>query len=183
MSLKLLVSARLTLPQLTCVGPSSSGPWKRQLYMGCQDRGVVIGPGNGDGLEPSQTLIPLPQHSSHLRANTWVLDDWLQRLIKYDVYTHHFLKLCVGILALSLLQTAGCSPNLSQIVPSHNSSTLLKRHHNQGNFYIANAIANAMTLYILSCWPGSLQGNQRLTYIIGPDRHYTTAATAILHMV
>ena len=62
-----LVSARLTVPQLTCVGPGS-GPWKRQLYMGCQDRGVVIGPGNGDGLEPSQTLIPLPQHSSHLRV-------------------------------------------------------------------------------------------------------------------
>ena len=61
---------RLTLshrPQVL-LGPSwaPSGPGKRQLYMGCQDGGVVIGPGNGDGLE-TPPLILLP-HASPLRV-------------------------------------------------------------------------------------------------------------------
>ena len=48
----------VSVPQLTCVGPGRSGPWKRLLYMGCQDRGVVIGQlaGNGDGLDPALKL-------------------------------------------------------------------------------------------------------------------------------
>ena len=71
---------RLTLshrPQVL-LGPSwgPSGPGKRQLYMGCQDGGVVIGPGNGDGLE-TPPLILLP-HASPLRV---ILGRLLHQLI------------------------------------------------------------------------------------------------------
>ena len=156
------------MPQLTCVGPGGrSGPWKRLLYMGCQDRGVVIGQqaGNGDGLDPALKLsfhFPLrvildsfqtdSNNCQNIISSSNILVIiksavkiptnpfllHLHNLANLITGSYGILKCCVSILPLSLLRPPA---QIHQMVPSHNLGTLLQRHHNYGNLLLPMPLA------------------------------------------